>query len=72
MHLFRQDSTERKEEHKKVSIDWTRQAINWGTNGRVADASKMYTSKFWRKKDGPIEEHKNTIRRKFVKPWKKE
>ena len=33
-------ATERREEHKEVSIDWTRHAISWVTNGRVADASK--------------------------------
>ena len=39
-------ATERRAEHKEVSIDWTRHAISWVTNGRVADDSKTYISKF--------------------------
>ena len=40
---------ERRAEHKEVTIDWTRQAINGVTNGRVTEVSKAYISNFWHK-----------------------
>ena len=44
---------ERRAEHKEVTIDWTRQAINGVTNGRVTEVSKAYISNFWHKNGWP-------------------